>query len=263
MVQIKKQISILLFTCFSLSLAAQQKAGKESDTQPKLYQPSIVLEMFSSEGCSSCPFADEFMGELIDMSDSANLPVYVVDFHVDIWNRSGWVDPWSDSNYTQRQQTYLKKNGLTATYTPMVFINGGAKDYAGTDKASIGRKLHELINTPSKHFLRTGAAPIEGQDSLTFVYTSWGDIDSCEIRVAFVQKNINNMVTAGENKDRILHHHNLVRGFYTAPMTGNKGTFKIPYNPDFNMENFALVSYIQHKGTWRILASDRITFKME
>ena len=260
MVQVKKVVlAFLIYLGFVATLAAQTTEKKE----PILYQPSVLIELFSSEGCSSCPFADEFMGELIHMSDSAGFPVYVVDFHVDIWNRSGWVDPFSDSNYTKRQQTYIKKKGLTSTYTPMAFVNGGDKEFAGNDKPSLGRRVHTLINSPSEHFLRTNASPIEGEDSLTFAFTSWGNVDSCELRVAFVQKKINNMVTGGENTGQVLHHHNLVRGYYSFPMKGNQGSFKIPYNPDFNMENFALIAYIQHQRTWQVFATDRISFKME
>ena len=260
MVQIRK-IVLLVFCTATLGLELWGQAANKPG--PTLYQPSILIELFSSEGCSSCPFADQFMGELIHLSDSAGMPVYVIDFHVDIWNRSGWVDPFSDSNYTKRQQTYLQKKGLTSTYTPMAFVNGGNKDFAGNDKPSIGRQIHTLINQPSEHFLRTGAAPVDGEDSLNFIFTSWGNVDSCDLRVAFVQKNINNLVTAGENAGQILHHHNIVRGFYSVPMVGNKGSFKIPYNPDFNMENFALIAFIQHQRTWQVLATDRISFKLE
>ena len=263
MVQIRRTLNYLILLGLSLTHAVAQVKPTENTTgqKPILYQPSILIEMFSSEGCSSCPVADEFMGELIHMSDSVGLAVYVIDFHVDIWNRSGWVDPYSDSNYTKRQQTYLKKKSIQSTYTPMAFINGGDKDFAGSDKPGIGRTLHALINTPSQHFLRTAVGPVEGQDSMQLTYQAWGNIDSCDLRVAFIQKRINNMVMGGENSGLVLHHHNIVRNFYTLPTDGkDKGTIKIGYNPDFNMENFAVISYLQHQRTWKVLAADRITF---
>jgi hypothetical protein len=102
----KKYIKIIFTLIFS-HCAFNSFSQRALDTNQ--FQPSILIENFTSEGCSSCPEGDKFMGELIHLSDSTNNPVYIIDFHVDIWNRSGWVDPLSDSVYSARQRTYLAK----------------------------------------------------------------------------------------------------------------------------------------------------------
>lgn len=249
---------ILFFFCLSLGL---KTLFAQTTAEPKLFQPAVLVELFSSEGCSSCPYADEFLKEVIDISDSSKSPVYVIDYHVVIWNRSGWVDPFSDSAYSLRQQEYMYKKKLTAMYTPMVFINGGDKEFAGGDKRGIGQKIQEILTKPSKHFLRCGITGVENEDSLMLAYQIWGDIDSCDIKIAFIQKEINSSVQGGENKGMILHHHNVVKGLFTKPLTSKDGLIKIPVNRNLNLDNFRVVAFIQHRRTWQIFAADQMTFK--
>lgn len=253
-----KKISILSILLLAMQFAFAQNNTKEV---PKLFQPSVLIELFSSEGCSSCPYADEFLKEVVQISDSSRTPVYVIDYHVVIWNRSGWVDPFSDSAYSLRQQEYLYRKKISTLYTPMVFVNGGDKEFAGGDKRSIGKAIQELLTQPSKHFLRTGITKVKEEDSLLVAYQIWGNVDSCDLKVAFIQKEINNMVTGGENKDMILHHHNVVRGLFSKPLTGAEGYMKIPVDQKLNLDNYRVVVFIQHQGTWKVLAADQMTFK--
>ncbi|MDZ4668731.1 MAG: DUF1223 domain-containing protein [bacterium] len=229
--------------------------------EEKLYQPAVIVELFSSEGCASCPYADEFLKELINISDSAGTPVYVIDYHVVIWNKSGWVDPFSDSLYSLRQQEYMHKKQLAAMYTPMVFVNGGDKDFAGGDKKGIGMAIQNFLSAPSMHFMRSGVTGIENEDSVMIAYQFWGNPDSLEMRVALVQKEINSQVKGGENSGLILHHHNVVRALQTQKLGKSDGHFKFPIDRNLNLDNYRLVLFLQHKRTWKIVASDQLTFK--
>ncbi len=252
----KTYLTLFLLSCSNLLLFAQIDTAKQAE----LFKPSILIELFSSEGCGSCPYADDFMSEILTISDSSRTPVYVVDYHVVMWNRSGWVDSFSDSAYSLRQQTYMTKKKLTAMYTPMAFINGSDRDYAGNDKRSVGRKIQETLNQPSKHFMRSGVTPVENEDSLVIGYKIWGNIDSTTLNVVLVQKRINTMVTAGENKDKILHHHNVARKMITIPLKENQGILKMPMKRDFNLENFRLVLFVQHQRTYQVFTSDQLSF---
>ncbi|MBC7381949.1 MAG: DUF1223 domain-containing protein [Bacteroidia bacterium] len=235
-------------------------AQKMADSLPQFFQPSVLIELFSSEGCSSCPVADAFMKEILAISDSSKTAVYVLDYHVDIWNRSGWVDPYSDSTYSLRQQNYVFKKKFAAMYTPMAIINGGNKDYAGSDKGGIGRKVSELLNKPSKHFIRTAVAPATNEDSIVIAYNIWGNIDSCDFHAVLVQREIKNMVTAGENKNKVLEHHNVVKKMISIPLKMNKGYVKMGISRDLNVESYRLIVFMQHRRTWDIMASDQLSF---
>lgn len=247
-------LNALVF-CFGLNQIVAQT------TAEKLYQPAVLIELFSSEGCGSCPYAGAFLKEVIQISDSSKSPVYVIDYHVVIWNKSGWVDPFSDSAYSLRQQEYVYRKNLKALYTPMVFINGSDKDYAGGDKRGIGMGIQSALSKPSKHYLRSRVTGIANEDSLLVAYQAWGNLDSMQLMIAFVQKEINSQVKAGENAGLVLHHQNVVRGIYTQQIKTEEGMFKIPVNQDLNLENFRLVLFLQHKRTWDIVAADQLNFK--
>ena len=84
------------------------------------YAPVAVLELFTSEGCSSCPSADKLLPQLAKL-DSNIIPL---SFHVDYWNRLGWEDPFSSSEYSERQRSYAKQLNLESVYTPQLVVNG-------------------------------------------------------------------------------------------------------------------------------------------
>src|SRR5258705_2813519 len=84
------------------------------------YAPVAVLELFTSEGCSSCPPADNLLPELTKL-DSGIIPL---SFHVDYWNRLGWTDPFSNPDYSDRQRKYADHWRLESVYTPELVING-------------------------------------------------------------------------------------------------------------------------------------------
>jgi hypothetical protein len=253
----RKVIFSIAFLWFGLSQLIAQTSSE------KLYQPAVLIELFSSEGCGSCPFADQFLKEVIHISDSSKSPVYVIDYHVVIWNKSGWVDPFSDSAYSLRQQEYVYRKNLKALYTPMVFINGSDKDYAGGDKRGIGMAIQSALSKPSKHYLRSRVTGVANEDSLLIAYQTWGNIDSMQLMAAFVQKEINSQVKGGENAGLVLHHHNVVRGIFTQHIKTSEGMFKIPVNADLNLENFRIVLFLQHKRTWEVVATDQLNFSFK
>jgi hypothetical protein len=252
----KKYIKII-FTLIFCQYALPSFSQQAIDTN--LYQPSVLIENFTSEGCGSCPEADKFMAELIHLSDSTNNPVTIIDFHVDIWNRSGWVDPLSDSIFSQRQRTYLAKNKLEAVYTPMAVCNGN-EIWPGMAKKEIGRFIGKSLTKPSKHFIRVASQMAPGEDSLTVAYALWGNPDSCLINVALVQQDLINKITSGENANKTLHHHNVVKFFYTRLLKGVKGEYKIGIPHGLDLTKYRLITYIQKENTWEVLCSDQLFF---
>lgn len=254
---IKKTLTILLFVSTLCNFSFAQDLRK---LPAKQYQPTVLVELFSSEGCSSCPFADEFTSEIIHISDSSKTPVYVIDYHVDIWNRSGWVDPFSDSTYTLRQQEYVYRKKLTSMFTPMIFVNGSDKEYAGGDKRSVGKAIQTELTRPSNNYLSTGATGVPNEDSIMVKYHVWGPTDSLMIMVALVQRQINSLVKGGENSGLTLHHHNVVRQLKSYPVTGEEGFVKFPVNHQLDLTNFRLVVFLQHQRTWKVVATDQLNF---
>lgn len=248
-------LSILSFLSFAVF---SQNARKVADTA--LYAPTALIELFSSEGCNSCPLADDFMQEIIHITDSFNTQVYVVDYHVDIWNKGGWVDPFSDSNYTKRQRDYTIVLDRPQFYTPMAIING-YHIWPGTAKPEIGKSIQSIMSKPSKYFLRNQASVSEGGDTLWLAHTIWGNYDSCELQVALVQKEVKSKVTAGENAGKTLVHHDVVKVFKTFNVDQDKVLCCFPYPKGLDLTQYRVISFLQHKRTKHIYASDQVLFR--
>jgi hypothetical protein len=248
------KIFILIFTLliinhlgFAQVLKAPEKKG---------YMPVVLIENFSSEGCSSCPEADKFLGELIKVADSASQPVYVIDFHVDVWNRSGWVDKYSDTLHTQRQMNYIGKMKDIPMYTPQSFLNG-ILSVPGSDKKSITSFIKQTLARPSSHFLKTNAYQTH-PDTLIIEYEILGSKDSLLINFSVSESDIYTKVTAGENAGKLLHHHNVVRLFKTEKVVANKAKTYLIIPKNFNLKQTRITTYIQHERTWYVTAADQL-----
>src|SRR5262245_57880614 len=126
-------ISVLAMLA-GLPWPAAAQAAKDADAP-------IVVELFTSEGCSSCPPADTFLKEL-----SAISGVIVLSEHVDYWNRQGWTDPFSSSSFTLRQQEYARRLG-SEVYTPQMVVDGHWQ-FIGSDRDAAVAALREATKTP-------------------------------------------------------------------------------------------------------------------
>ncbi len=93
-----------------------------------------VVELFTSEGCSSCPPADELVARI--QKEYKDQPVYILAFHVDYWNRLGWRDVFSNAGYSARQSEYAKYLNLPQVYTPQIVVNG-KKEFVGSEEGTL------------------------------------------------------------------------------------------------------------------------------
>jgi hypothetical protein len=119
----------------------------------------VVVELFTSQGCSSCPPADEYLGELAHRRD-----VIALAFHVDYWDYIGWKDPFASPDFTRRQRAYAGALGLRGLYTPQMIVDGRA-DAVGSDRARVEDMVRGSMSVPKLALgLEPGAA--EGQARL-------------------------------------------------------------------------------------------------
>ena len=139
-------IAAIVFTVTVLiSITSFQKQNTSRIAKkPIATKGFVVMELFTSQGCSSCPAADEILGNYAKTNDGNIFPI---SFHVDYWNRLGWVDSFSNPAYTLRQNEYASKFNLESIYTPQLIING-QKELVGSDDEKIATaKIRVGIDT--------------------------------------------------------------------------------------------------------------------
>lgn len=210
-------VAISLLALFSLRhlQAAAAKAGPNNDDTSRTL---VLIELFTSEGCSSCPPADALLERLDRSQPARGADLIVLSEHVDYWNDIGWRDPYSSHEYSERQSAYAGHFGLSGIYTPQMVVDGHF-EFVGSDErraaqaienATKGAKTPVTISsihlsddhTVSLH-LETGPLPSSSAE------------DSAEVLIAIADDMDESHVSRGENAGRTLTHvavlRNLVR----------------------------------------------------
>jgi len=211
-----------------------------------------VVELFTSQGCSTCPAADKILSEAIAEARKNKKPVYAMSFHVDYWNRLGWKDPYSSVQFTFRQKNYSDALGEKEIYTPQLFVNGKTA-FVGSDKKRLLAEIDKELIIPAKVTLQLSKSDSSAADTLWIDYVSSKTDKNYNLYVALVQRGIVTRVSKGENAGKMLAHDNVVRVFKTIPLLTLKGTLKIPVKKFTLNSNFSIYGYVQQKQTKKIL----------
>lgn len=213
-----------------------------------------VVELFTSEGCSSCPPADELMAKLQQVY--AGKPLYILAFHVDYWNRLGWKDVFSDGAYTNRQRRYANWLHLETVYTPQVVVNG-TREYVGADENAITGAINQSLGQPAVSTL-TGKARHTG-DTIA-VQVEPAAEKNTELVLALVQHAAQSNVRAGENAGKQLSHIQIVRQLlYVSAHEKSSVTMMAPKG--FNEKDWELIGFTQNKRDGRIMNAARFSFQ--
>ena len=206
-------------------------------------QGFVVIELFTSQGCSSCPAADKNLSEIIQRAEREGKPVYGLSFHVDYWNYIGWKDPYSSKEFTERQRKYSKEMGSDGVYTPQMIVNGES-EFVGSQKGSAEKAIEEALKKkPSFQILISDLEVID--DRLRLRYTIDKSPGDETVNVAVVERDVENYVARGENSGKTLHHDNVVREFKSFPLQ-RQGQLEIKI-PPLNSTKTSVILFIQDK----------------
>ena len=176
-----------------------------------------VVELFTSEGCSSCPPADALLGEIVKDAERSGRRVYCLSMHVDYWNRLGWKDPYSDATYSRRQRVYGKRMKLRGVYTPQMLVNG-TEQFVGSDRGKATQAINAALAQKVSASVEL-AAKVDGH-KVNVSYKVAGVVDDAVLCVAYVQKHAVSHPDRGENGGRKLEHFNVVREFQIVKLDG-------------------------------------------
>lgn len=238
---------LVVMSC-NMSVANENTTAMPTDSTKK---GLAVLELFTSEGCSSCPPADALLAKL---SKEYNGKVYALGFHVDYWNRLGWIDSFSNADYSRRQENYATQFHLNSIYTPQLVINGKS-ELVGSDERKARIVLaNELENTTTAS-VQLQAKQNENGISVSYTIEKYSnDV----LNIALVKLNANTNVKNGENGGHVLHHINVVRDFKTIDISkNNSGTSEMDIPKGFAAKDYKIIAYLQHKNDLSIEAASQ------
>ena len=177
-----------------LLVCAMFACNRTVNAQPR---PAVV-ELYTSEGCSSCPPAEAYLGELAERRD-----VIALAFHVDYWDDLGWRDKFGLAEAVQRQSLYAKTLHRSSAYTPQVVIDGQA-DYVGSDRASIGRSL-----AANRDGVAIALSVRDGQ--ILIELAAQANVAASDIVLVAYRRQAVSAIGRGENAGRTLAEFNIVR----------------------------------------------------
>jgi hypothetical protein len=237
-----------------------------SEDAAALKQP-VIVELFTSEGCSSCPPADELLKKLSEDQPFGNVEILALEEHVDYWNSLGWSDPYSSADFSRRQEQYAVTLPDGGVYTPQMIVDGATQ--------FIGNRTHE-----AREQIRWAAAHPKAQLLLTAV-ASHGDANSqtrtFELRVApgpgaadrpetlwiaVTEKNLTSKVTAGENSGELLHHAPVVRLLRQEKSAAGSApvVITVDVKEKWNSANLTLIAFEADAKSHQIVAAGAVAF---
>lgn len=217
------------------------------------FAPIAVVELFTSEGCSSCPPADKLLSQIAEEAEKTNQKIFTLSFHVDYWDRLGWRDPFSNSKYSDRQHRYAEVMGLSSVYTPQAVINGSA-ELVGSDRPQLEAALAKALRVKTTASITLLQAVPDKNGKIALSYEAKGDLRKAEIHFAVVSKQESTEVKSGENNGRRLSHTHVVRQFVTIP-AAEKGQITLDALAGSDKKNQIIIAYLQDAESLQIIAA--------
>jgi hypothetical protein len=218
-----------------------------------LYAAAVLVELFTSEGCSSCPPADAVLARLHQKQPAPDVQLVVLSEHVDYWNNLGWKDPFSDGQFSARQELYGSR-----IYTPQAVVDG-RRELLGSDEAGIVRAAKAAALEP--HGTVTCTNRTDRADRRTAAHLSVRDLPPhgrARVLVALLEDGVTSKVQQGENAGRTLQHTAVVRvlkevAIIPASAREWAGDVEIPQDPAWKQTR--LVAFVQDDASRHVLAA--------
>lgn len=200
-----RSIVLLLMLCALITANAGADDDLRQFSSDQRHVP--MVELFTSEGCSSCPPAERWLNSLLD-DDGLWRDFVPAAFHVDYWNYLGWQDPYSRTAHSVRQRRYIQQGAATTVYTPGVFVNG--REWRGwiQDQPIIGS------GNPGALTVTTDGSSA----NIEFIPTSAMD-NPLLAHISLLAMGLQSAVDAGENRGRLLQHEFVVVGTASTAMS--------------------------------------------
>lgn len=260
---LKLAISLSVAVCIvgSTPLARSQS---QTSSAPANGRKPVLVELFTSEGCSSCPPADALLQELVAQQPVPGAEIIALEEHVDYWNHDGWVDPYSSTEWTVRQQDYvslIKKD----VYTPEMVVDGESQ-FLGSDPRQAGLEIEKAAHgTGTEVTITPTGADAKGSPRFNI---SVGKLegstagDNAEVWLAVTEDGLRSSVSRGENAGHVLTHVATLRSLRKIGVANANATpasftssTEVKLNSHWNHENLHVTVFVQKKKTRQVLGA--------
>lgn len=258
---------LALFSMLALGANVHRSIGSEEEPGP-VHRGPVVVELFTSEGCSSCPPADRLLAQLDASQSVGDAEVIALEEHVNYWDQLGWVDPFSSQQATLRQLAYAGALGNENAYTPQMVVDGGT-EFVGSRKGAAERAIAEAGGA-EKVSVQISPAPEQSAAARKFQIrvgelTARSEKDA-QVWLAVTESSLHSDVTRGENAGETLYHGPVVRSLTklgSATETGDASfqtTREVRADSRWKIENLKIVVFVQDGQTKHILGASQVRF---
>lgn len=241
--------------------AAPTKSASEGHAATKTVP--VLVELFTSQGCSSCPPADRLLAELAREQPVPGALIVAMSEHVDYWNRLGWTDPFSSAQFSDRQRTYAHAVGSRRLYTPQMMVDGRF-GFVGSERKEALGSIAKASMAPHADVTLGACDEAPNDESICRsveirnLPTITGG-DSARVVYAVTESGLAVDVPTGENAGRELSHVAVVRELVDLGAVESDGTFGLDVTPhldaEWQRENLRLVVFVQERASRRILGA--------
>ncbi len=272
----KALLGLVLVVSGLFLIFAGSGSRRASATQGELSAPQglaagarapVLVELFTSEGCSSCPPADALLIRLDQTQPVVGAEVIALEWHVDYWNYIGWRDPFSDAAYSARQAAYSVSFGNNGVYTPQMIVDGRT-EFVGSSEARARGAISKSAGD-AKLSIELALPPSSGGKTVSVRIPALPNAtagDSPEVFLALTKSGLRSSVMRGENSGRRLEHTGVVRDFLllgsakpaASPAFTTETSLKL--DPAWQRDNLRAVVFVQERESRRVLAAAQISF---
>ena len=222
---------------------------------------AVIVELFTSQGCSSCPSADELLRTLERNQPVTGALIIPLSEHVDYWNRLGWRDPFSSKQFSERQEAYVRALGTQSLYTPMMVVDGHLA-FVGSQSVTARKAVVSVVQTPKIPISLevSGGCDQRSLHVTTAIHDAPPIAEPIDVWIAVTERQLSTEVTHGENAFRTLTHTGVVRtlerlGPLPAPPRGAKVRGRVRLHPAWNRSHLRVVAFLQARSSRRILGA--------
>jgi hypothetical protein len=252
-------LAFSLLTALSFELVHSRRSAASEAPKEGAPRTPVLVELFTSEGCSSCPPADVLLGQLDRLQPVPAAELIVLSEHVDYWDDIGWKDPYSSHQFGLRQSDYARRFRLDGPYTPQMIVDGDAQ-LVGSDERDAFRAIGNAVKL-AKLPVSLSAHHVQGDKSL-LVHVDVKPVGSLSghksghVLVALADDSDQSSVRRGENAGRTLKHVAVVRTLTSVGTIDDSGAFSKDVTVstgEANLQNLRVVAFVQDGTSGRVL----------